>query len=412
MPRVKYLSPKSEKGEGMARVYVDAQAVRAIEKGAMIIFKKGVIRTEGEIRPGDIVEVYSRGKKFLGKGFANPNSNIMVRLLTKDRDTEITKELFRERIKKANEYRKKFLGYRKAYRMVYGEADYLPGLIVDRFNEIASLQISSAGMERFKLTVAEAIMEAEPEIETVFEKNTGRSRRREGLPEIERVLLGKEKYRTIIEEGKARFIVDMRGQKTGFFLDQRENRIALEKYIKPGYRVLDVFTYTGGFAIHAAVAGAERVIAVDKSPQAIKMAEENARLNGVEDRMEFIVGSAFPVMEEMTKNGEKFDVVVIDPPAFVQHEKDLKRGLRAYFNVNQAGMKLVREGGLLVTCSCSQHVDMQTFKDMVIAAAAKAKKFLRLVEPYRVQAPDHPILMASKDTEYLKCLFLHVEDMK
>ena len=142
------------------------------------------------------------------------------------------------------------------------------------------------------------------------------------------------------------------------------------------------------------------------------MARENARLNGVEDRMEFIVGSAFPIMEEMTKRGEKFDVVIIDPPAFVQHEKDLKRGLRAYFNVNQAGMKLVREGGLLVTCSCSQHVDMQTFKDMVIAAAAKAKKFLKLVEPYRVQAPDHPILMASKDTEYLKCLFLHVEDMR
>lgn len=166
----------------MARVIVDAQAARAIGKGAMIVFKKGVVRTEGEINPGDIVEVYTRGGKFLGKGFANPNSNIMVRLVTKDKDTEINKELFRERIRKANEYRKNVLGYDKAYRMVYGEADYLPGLIVDRFNEIASIQISSVGMERFKLDLAEAIMEAEPEIETVFEKNTGRSRRREGLP--------------------------------------------------------------------------------------------------------------------------------------------------------------------------------------------------------------------------------------
>ncbi|ADT84641.1 class I SAM-dependent rRNA methyltransferase [Thermococcus barophilus] len=396
----------------MARVYVDAQASRALQKGAMIIFKKGVVRTEGEIKPGDIVEVYSRGGKFLGKGFANPNSNIMVRLLTKEKDVEINKELFKERIRKANEYRKKVLRYGNVYRMVYGEADYLPGLIVDRFNDIAAIQISSAGMERFKLDVAEAIMEVEPDIETVFEKNTGRSRRREGLPEIERVLLGKEKYRTIIEEGKAKFIVDMRGQKTGFFLDQRENRIALEKYIRGGEKVLDVFTYTGGFAIHAAVAGAEKVIAIDKSPRAIEQAKENAKLNGVEDKMEFIVGSAFPEMEKLQKRGEKFDIVILDPPAFVQHEKDLKRGLRAYFNVNYQGLKLVKDGGILVTCSCSQHVDLQAFKDMIIAAAAKAGKFLRMLEPYRTQAPDHPILMASKDTEYLKCLFLYVEDMK
>lgn len=395
---------------GEKKVFVDAQAYRAIDKGAMIVFKKGVIRREGDVKPGDIVEVYSRSGKFLGKGFANPNSNIMVRLLTKERDVEVGKELFRERIKRANEYRKKVLGYENAYRMVYGEADYLPGLIVDRFNEIASLQISSVGMERFKMDVAEAIMEAEPGIETVFEKNTGRARRREGLPEIERVLLGKEKYKTIIREGKARFLVDMRGQKTGFFLDQRENRIALEKYIRGGEKVLDVFTYTGGFAIHAAVSGAGKVIAVDNSPKAIEGAKKNAELNGVDDRMEFITGSAFEVMERM--KGEEFDVVVVDPPAFVQHEKDLKRGLRAYFNVNYHALRLLKDGGILVTASCSQHVDMQLFKNMIIAASAKAGKFLRMLEPYRTQAPDHPILMASKDTEYLKCLFLYVEDMR
>ncbi len=396
----------------MAAVIVDGQAARAIGKGAMIVFKKGVVRVEGPVRPGDVVDVYTRGGKFLGRGFINPNSNIMVRLITTKRETVVNKALFQERIRRANEYRKRVLGYDKAYRMVYGEADYLPGLIVDRFNEIASLQISSVGMERFKLDLAEAVMEVEPGIETVFEKNTGRSRRREGLPEIERVLLGKEKYRTVIEEGKARFIVDMRGQKTGFFLDQRENRIALEKYIRPGMRVLDVFTYTGGFAIHAAVAGAEEVVAVDKSPWAIEMVKENAKLNDVGDRMRYVVGSAFPVMEEMIKRGEKFDVVILDPPAFVQHEKDLKRGLRAYFNVNYAGLQLVKDGGILVTASCSQHVDMQAFKDMVIAAAAKAGKFLKLLEPYRTQAPDHPILMASKDTEYLKALFLYVEEVR
>ncbi len=396
----------------MAAVIVDGQAAKAIGKGAMIVFKKGVVRVEGSVRPGDVVDVYTRGGKFLGRGFINPNSNIMVRLITTRRETVVNKALFRERIRRANEYRKRVLGYDKAYRMVYGEADYLPGLIVDRFNDIASLQISSVGMERFKLDLAEAVMEAEPGIETVFEKNTGRSRRREGLPEIERVLLGREKYRTVIEEGKAKFIVDMRGQKTGFFLDQRENRIALEKYIRPGMRVLDVFTYTGGFAIHAAVAGAEEVVAVDKSPWAIEMVKENAKLNGVGDRMRYVVGSAFPVMEEMIKRGEKFDVVILDPPAFVQHEKDLKRGLRAYFNVNYAGLQLVKDGGILVTASCSQHVDMQAFKDMVIAAAAKAGKFLKLLEPYRTQAPDHPILMASKDTEYLKALFLYVEGVR
>ncbi|WP_456321933.1 class I SAM-dependent rRNA methyltransferase [Palaeococcus sp. (in: euryarchaeotes)] len=399
-------------GEKKVKVFVDAQAYRAIEKGAMIVFKKGVIRTEGDVKPGDIVEVYSRSGRFLGKGFANPNSNIMVRFLTKDRDVEIGKEFFKERVRAANNYRKKILGYGNAYRMVYGEADYLPGLIVDRFNDIASLQISSIGMERFKMDVAEAIMEAEPGIETVFEKNTGRARRREGLPEIERVLLGKEKYRTIIQEGKARFIVDMRGQKTGFFLDQRENRIALERYIRGGEKVLDVFTYTGGFAIHAAVSGADRVVAVDNSPKAIKQAKENAKLNGVEDRMEFIIGSAFEVMENLQKKGEKFDVVVVDPPAFVQHEKDLKKGLRAYFNVNYQAMKLLKDGGILVTASCSQHVDMQLFKNMIIAASAKAGKFLKMLEPYRTQAPDHPILMASKDTEYLKCLFLYAENLR
>ncbi len=402
-----------ERGMRMgAKVIVDSQATRALGKGAMIVFKRGVVRVEGKVSPGDIVDIYTRGGTFLGRGFANPRSNIIVRLLTRSPDITIDRRLLMERIRKANEYRKGFLGYEKVYRMVYGEADYLPGLIVDRFNDIASLQISSAGMERFKLDVAEAVLNVEKEIETVFEKNTGRSRRREGLPEIERVLMGKNKWRTVIWEGKAKFVVDLRGQKTGFFLDQRENRITLEKYVKPGMRVLDVFTYTGGFAIHAAVSGAEEIVAVDKSPQAIKTAKENARLNDVDDRIEFVTGSAFQVMEDLDRKGEKFDVVILDPPAFVQHEKDLKRGLRAYFNVNYTGMRLVKNGGLLVTASCSQHVDMQAFKDVVIAAAAKAGKFLRMVEPYRTQAPDHPILMASKDTEYLKCLFFHVEDMR
>ncbi|WP_457613788.1 class I SAM-dependent rRNA methyltransferase, partial [Methanocaldococcus sp.] len=291
------------------KLYVDFGGYSAIEKGNLIIPRENILNKDDfdKIEIGEVVDIYSKREKFLGRGFKNPRE---VRIMTL-RKEELDENYIREKIIKANEYRIK-LGFKETYRMVYTQSDWLNGLVIDKYNDIATVQIFNYGIEKMKDVVVETLLDLG--VDSIYEKSSGRNRKRAGLPEVEGILAG-EKFETVIQEGEAKFKVDVKGQKTGFFLDQRENRLYLEKFIKEGDRVLDICCYTGGFSVHAAIRGAE-VVGVDLSKKALKTAEENMELNNIpKDRYEFIEGNAFKIMEEFIEDGERFDVVILDPPA-------------------------------------------------------------------------------------------------
>jgi 23S rRNA (cytosine1962-C5)-methyltransferase len=282
--------------------------------------------------------------------------------------------------------------------MIYAEADYMPSIILDKYNKIASIQISSKIMDNYSDLIFECISEI-TDVETMYVQSG-----KKGTDVKTKIFGDKSQIETVISEGNAKFNVNMKGHKTGFFLDQRDNRIDLENYVKPGDKVLDVCSYTGGFAVHAGIKGGD-VTAVDLSEKALSVAEENMELNGVKN-YNFIVSNAFDAMKEMIKNNEKFDVVVLDPPAFTDSSKDIKNALNAYNSMNYLGLKLAKR--ILVTCSCSHHIDRESFKHTIVSSSLRAKKEIRQIGSYRTQAPDHIITMANKDLEYLKCLFFNV----
>ena len=382
------------------KLYVDFGGYSAIEKGNLIIPRDNILNKEDfdSIEIGEVVDIYSKRGKFLGRGFKNPKE---VRIMTL-RKEELDENYLREKIIKANNYRLK-LGFKDTYRMVYTQSDWLNGLVIDKYNDIATVQIFNYGIEKMKDVVVETPLNLG--IDSIYEKSSGRNRKRAGLPEVEGILAG-EKTETIIKEGDAKFKVTFDGQKTGFFLDQRENRLELERFIKEGDRVLDICCYTGGFSVHAAIKGAE-VVGVDLSKKALETAEENMELNNIpEDKYEFIEGNAFEVMKQMIEGKEMFDVVILDQPAFTQTEEDTKNALRAYASLNYLGIRLAKR--MLITCSCSHHVDKEMFKKTVISSAFRAKKELIMID-YKGQAPDHPISIANKNLEYLKCIFFYVK---
>ncbi|WP_048055517.1 class I SAM-dependent rRNA methyltransferase [Methanotorris igneus] len=387
----------------MVKIEIDKRAYNSIQNFSRLIYTNAVVNKEDLPDKEDIITLTYKGK-FVAKAIYSPKSVIIKVLTTKDE--EINKEFFYNRIKKANDYRTKILNFKDTYRMIYAEADGLPTIILDKYNEIGAMQVSSKVMERYLDIIVECLEEFG--LETIYVK-----RGKKGDKIKERVYGDKSKFETIIEEGyenqkPAKFKVNVKGHKTGFFLDQRNNRLDLRDYIKEGDRVLDICCYTGGFSVHAALEGAE-VVGVDISNKAIEVAEENMELNGIpKDKYEFIVGDAFAVMEEMIEDGEKFDVVILDPPAFTTTKKNLKNALRAYSTLNYLGIKLAKR--ILVTCSCSHHVDRETFRKTVVSSAYRAKKELRQIGGYRTQSPDHIITMANKNLEYLKCLFFHINE--
>jgi 23S rRNA (cytosine1962-C5)-methyltransferase len=379
-------------------IEIDKRAYNSIQNFSRLIYTKAVINKEDLPDKDDIITLTYKGK-FVAKAIYSPKSVIIKVLTTKDE--EIDKEFFYNRIKKANDYRTKILNFKNTYRMIYAEADGLPTIILDKYNEIGAMQLSSKVMERYLDIIVECLEEFG--LETIYVK-----RGKKGDKIKERVYGDKNKFETIIEEGNAKFKVNVKGHKTGFFLDQRNNRLDLRDYIKEGDRVLDICCYTGGFAVHAALEGAE-VVGVDISNKAVEVAEENMELNNIpKDKYEFIVGDAFAVMEEMVENEEEFDVVILDPPAFATSKKNLKNALRAYSVLNYLGIKLAKR--MLITCSCSHHVDRETFRNTVVSSAYRAKKELRQIGGYRTQSPDHIITMANKNLEYLKCLFFYINE--
>ena len=363
------------------------------------VFRSDIERMEGEFLPGDVVDIVSAKGRFLAKAYYNPNSQIALRIMTY-RDEPVDRSLIFRRVHEAVEYRRTFADL-KSCRLIFAESDRLPALIVDAFDDVLVLQCLALGMERFKQDVVDALVE-EMHPRGIWERNDVPVRRLEGLDLCTGLLYGEVPDRVLMTENGVRFWVDVKeGQKTGFFLDQKENRAAIAPFVK-GKRVLDCFTHTGSFALHAGLYGAKEVIGVDISEYACAFATENAKLNGLEDRVHFIAANAFDLLAGQSRQGDKYDVIILDPPAFTKTRGAVASALRGYKEINLRAMKMIVPGGCLVTCSCSQHVQPDMFREMVLDAAKDARVLLRQIE-FRTQGRDHPILPFAKETEYLKC---------
>ena len=363
------------------------------------VFRSDIERADEDVQPGDAVRVLNSKGRFLAKALYNPNSQISLRIVSY-RDEEINRAFIFRRIHEAIEYRRSFADL-ESCRLVFAESDRLPALIVDSFGGVLVLQSLSLGMERFKKDIVDALVE-EMHPRGIWERNDVPVRKLEGLEMSTGLLYGDVPDMVEITENGVRFYVDVKeGQKTGFFLDQKENRATIKPFVK-GKRVLDCFTHTGSFALHAGHYGAEEVTGVDISGFACEFAKKNARLNHLEDRVHFTEANAFDYLAEKSRSGEKYDVIILDPPAFTKTRSMIENAVRGYKEINLRAMKMIVPGGYLVTCSCSQHVLPGMFRDMVADAANDARVLLRQVE-FRTQGRDHPILPASPETEYLKC---------
>ena len=368
------------------------------------IFRSDIARQKGDPQPGDTVRVTASNGRFLAMAVYNPKSQIALRILSR-KDETIDEAFIRARVKAAVDYRRLFADL-KSCRVIFAESDGLPAVIVDSFGDVLSLQCLCLGMEKYKDVICDALMD-ELHPQGIYERGDVPVRELEGLPLVTGVLRGTVPDKVEIVENGVKFLVDVKnGQKTGFFLDQKENRAAIAPFVK-GKTVLDCFTHTGSFALHAAKFGASHVTGVDISEFACECARENAALNGI-DNVEFVAANAFDFLKEQSAAGAQYDVVILDPPAFTKSRSAVEAAARGYKEINLRGMKLVKNGGYLITCSCSQHMLPNQFKDVVLSAAQDARVQLFQVD-YRTQAKDHPILPAAIETQYLKCGIFRVD---
>lgn len=362
------------------------------------VFRSDIEREDGAA-DGLPVRVLTSAGRFLAMAVYNPRSQISLRILSR-RDEPIDGAFIRGRVRRAVDYRRRFADLGSC-RLIFAESDGLPAVIADKFGDVIVVQILCLGMERFKADIVDALAQ-ELSPRGVYERNDVPVRELEGLSQQTGLLFGEVPDRVEMQENGVRFLVDVReGQKTGFFLDQKENRAAIAPFV-PGMRVLDCFTHTGSFALHAARYGAAEVTGVDISEHACACALENARLNGVEDRVRFECANAFDFLRAQQTAKAQYDVVILDPPAFTKTRSAVEGALRGYKEINLRGMKLTRDGGYFVTCSCSQHVTPDLFRGMLMDAQKDAHVQLRQIE-WRTQGRDHPILLSSPETQYLKC---------
>ncbi len=379
-------------------VYLRRGREQRVLGGHPWVFRSDIEREDGAA-DGLPVRVLTAAGRFLAMAVYNPRSQISLRILSR-RDEPIDGAFIRGRVRRALDYRRRFADLNSC-RLIFAESDGLPAVIADKFGEVIVLQILCLGMERFKGDIVDALVQ-ELSPRGVYERNDVPVRELEGLSQQTGLLWGEVPGRVEMRENGVRFLVDVReGQKTGFFLDQKENRAAIAPFV-PGMRVLDCFTHTGSFALHAARYGAAEVTGVDISEHACACALENARLNGVEDRVRFECANAFDFLRAQQTAKAHYDVVILDPPAFTKTRSAVEGALRGYKEINLRGMKLTRDGGYFVTCSCSQHVTPDLFRGMLLEAQKDAHVQLRQIE-WRTQGRDHPILLASPETQYLKC---------
>ncbi len=374
---------------------------KRINEGHLWVFSNEIGSRLSGYAPGELVRLIDRKGNFHGIGYINPHTLIAVRILS-DKDIPINRDFFYDRIKKAIQFRKKTIGELPAQRLIFSEGDLLPGLIVDKYADALSLQFLTAGMDARKPEILE-ILDELVSPSTIVVRNDSPFRKLEGLPIETSVFKGEIKGPVEISEGDVKLRVDLlKGQKTGFFLDQRENRLSFSSLINGG-RGLDLFSYSGAWALQAARRGAE-VIAVDSSEQAVRMINENASLNRLSAVVHPERADVFEFLKEELKKGKTYDFVILDPPAFVKSKTSLKTGMAGYRKINEMALGLLKPGGLLATSSCSYHLSEDTFLEILLRAARSAGKLLRLIE-IRSQARDHPVLLSMPETRYLKCIF-------
>lgn len=389
-------------------------AGRSLKAGGPWIYDNEVASILGEVQDGDIVLVHDFDGYPLGRGFINRKSKLIVRMMTRDKDTEIDEAFIRMRVANAWEYRKRVIDTGSC-RVIFGEADFLPGIVVDKFSDILVVQSLALGIDRWKPLIIDVLREEMAkdgiQIRGVYERSDAKVREQEGMERFKGFLGDSFDTKVEIVENQVRYLVDVKeGQKTGFFLDQKENRKAIWK-LCPGARVLDCFTHTGSFALNAGMAGAASVLGIDASELGIEQARENARLNQLEDRVQFQCRDVFELLPELERQGERFDLIILDPPAFTKSRNSIKNAVKGYREINLRAMKLIKDGGYLATCSCSHFMDYALFTQTIGQAARNVHKRLRQVE-YRTQAPDHPILWAAEDSYYLKFYIFQVCDEK
>jgi len=394
----------------MAKVILQRKRKRRLEQGHPWVFQSEVDHIEGEFSPGDFVDIYNHQGFWLAKGYINPLSQIIVRVLTQNPNEEVNEQFFVNRIRRSWEYRKRMIPGVRSCRVVYGEADFLPGLIVDKYEDVLVVQILSLGMEKHKDWILSGLLEVfSPR--AIYLRNDVKVRELEGLEQEKGFWYGESETEIEIEENGVKYIVDIEnGQKTGFFFDQRQNRSAIRPLIGPETTVLDCFTHTGSFMLNACLYGAKHVTAVDISEHAIETAKRNAALNGFTN-VEFVVANAFDYLRESVQAEKQWDVVILDPPAFAKSANAVRKALRGYKDINLNGLKLVKDGGFLVTASCSSHVRPHVFRDMIADAALDAKKVLREVY-WSGAGYDHPKLLAAEEGDYLKFAIYEVHSRR
>lgn len=383
---------------------------RSLKAGGLWIYDNEIAEVRGDFADGDILSVEDFDGYFMGYGFINSASKIRIRMLSRRREEQITPAFLEKRVYDCWEYRKRVIDTASC-RLIFGEADFLPGLVVDKFSDVLVVESLALGIDRLKplllKSLKKALLEDGIQIRGIYERSDAKVRMQEGMERFKGFIGDPFDTKVEILENGVRYQVDVKdGQKTGFFLDQKNNRAAIRK-LCPGKKVLDCFTHTGSFALNAGAAGAESVLGVDASDLGIAQARENAKLNGLENSVSFLCADVFELLPELEKKGEQYDVVILDPPAFTKSRQATRNAVKGYREINLRGMKLVKDGGFLATCSCSHFMEQELFAKTIREAARGAHRRLRQVE-FHTQAPDHPILWAAEESYYLKFYIFQV----
>lgn len=387
---------------------------RTIKAGGAWIFDNEIDTITGRFKNGEVVTVHDFDGYPMGKGFINQNSKIRIRMMTRKPDQEIDESFLKMRVKNAWEYRKTTVDT-SSCRIIFGEADFLPGLVIDKYEDVLVVECLALGMEQFKEIIVnflkDILAEDSIKIRGVYERSDANERTKEGLSKVKGFIGDAFDTNVEIVENGVHYMVDVaNGQKTGFFLDQKYNRLAMQRICK-GKKVLDCFTHMGTFALNAGIAGAADVTGLDISEYAVSQAEANARLNHLENNVHFRQANVLDELPKLAQAGEKYDVVILDPPAFTKSREATKNAIKGYREINMKGLKLVKDGGYLATCSCSHFMTQELLAKTVKEAAKATHKRLRQVE-FRTQAPDHPILWAADESYYLKFFIFQVVDEK
>lgn len=387
---------------------------RSLKAGGLWVFDNEIDTIMGTFTNGDIVIVHDFDGYMMGRGFINQNSKIRVRMMTRNKEQQIDEAFLRNRVQTAWNYRKDTVDT-SSCRVIFGEADFLPGIVIDKYEDVLVVESLALGIDRFKETIVRLLKECMAEdgihIRGVYERSDAKEREKEGLTKV-KGFIG-EPFDTNIEivENGVHYMVDVEnGQKTGFFLDQKYNRLAMQRICK-GKKVLDCFTHMGTFALNAGIAGAKDVTGLDISEYAVEQAARNAKLNHLEDTVHFRCANVLDELPKLAASGEQYDVVILDPPAFTKSREATRNAIKGYREINMKGMKLVKDGGYLATCSCSHFMTQELLAKTIKEAAKATHKRLRQVE-FRTQSPDHPILWAADESYYLKFFIFQVVDEK